>query len=120
MRRWAIGFLSRAHLAAYRLSRGRAFGSEPRLTGSPDRRMPPTAVTTTGRDFTSPRRLSARSPREALLHHDGGVPLKSVDDDRVLDRIVHRDTREMGKGLPTAVEDRGREAGRALCPGRFS
>ena len=32
MRRWAIGFLSRAHLAAYRLSRGRAFGSEPRLT----------------------------------------------------------------------------------------
>ena len=32
MRRWVIGFLSRAHLAAYRLSRGRAFGSEPRLT----------------------------------------------------------------------------------------
>ena len=100
MRRWAIGFFSRAHLAAYRLSRGRAFGSEPRLTGSPDRRMPPTAVTTT--DATSHRRgdCQPKARGEALLHHDGGVPLKSVDDDRVLDRIVHRDTREMGKGLP--------------------
>ena len=41
MRRWAIRFLSRAHLAAYRLSRGRVLGS---VAG-----MPVLLLTTTGR-----------------------------------------------------------------------
>ena len=41
MRRWAIGFLSRAHLAAYRLSSGRVLGS---AAG-----MPVLLLTTTGR-----------------------------------------------------------------------
>ena len=101
MRRWAIRFLSRAHLAAYRLSRGRAFGSEHRLTVD---HLIDDATDGGYDDGTRlPRRLGDGQPKargEALLHHDCGVPLKSVDDDRVLDRIVHRDTREMGKGLP--------------------
>ena len=41
MRRWAIRFLSKAHLAAYRLSRGRVLGS---VAG-----MPVLLLTTTGR-----------------------------------------------------------------------
>ena len=41
MRRWAIRFLSRAHLAAFRLSRGRVLGS---VAG-----MPVLLLTTTGR-----------------------------------------------------------------------
>ena len=41
MRRWAIRFLSRAHLAAYRLSKGRVLGS---VAG-----MPVLLLTTTGR-----------------------------------------------------------------------
>ena len=41
MRRWAIRFLSRAHLAAYRLSRGHVLGS---VAG-----MPVLLLTTTGR-----------------------------------------------------------------------
>ena len=41
MRRWAIRFLSRAHLATYRLSRGRVLGS---VAG-----MPVLLLTTTGR-----------------------------------------------------------------------
>ena len=41
MRRWAIRFLSRAHLAAYRLSSGRVLGS---VAG-----MPVLLLTTTGR-----------------------------------------------------------------------
>ena len=47
MRRWAIRFLSRAHLAAYRLSRGRVLGS---VAG-----MPVLLLTTTGRRSGKPR-----------------------------------------------------------------
>ena len=47
MRRWAIRFLSRAHLAAYRLSGGRVLGS---VAG-----MPVLLLTTTGRRSGKPR-----------------------------------------------------------------
>ena len=72
---------------------------------SPDRRCRRPRLRRRDASSTSPRPRSARSPRRGSSAHDRRISLKSVDDDRVLNWIVHRDK---ARWITSPI--RGREA----------